>query len=472
MVKILLTNCHCYYNKDCLYNKGSEAVIISSINIIKKFFNNSEFYTRMYISKEFSEEYKINSYNRNTYSLKFFSIYTTIKTMYLYLLSYIYKNLSRYPNIITTKVKKIIKTKTKLKYYIESDIIVDLSMDLYSDNMGIISIFEHSCDMLIGTNLNKPVVIFAQSIGPFNTIVSRNIAKFTLKKVSLITVREEISKNIIEELGNINIIYVTADPAFLLEKCSTDRINEISKIEKIDFSKRPLIGINIGTATTIKSTTSKSISAISIKKIYLSIQYILPEFLIFSLLKIFDYLGILKKIEDLYLTELKNISEIIDSLIRTTNCHILLIPHNINKEKHRNISLRDDFIFLNNIYKKINNKNRVILLKNNYNAKELKGIIGCCDVFIGGKMHANIAALSQYLPTIAISYSHKFNGIMNMLGQNEFIIEEINNDIISKVQKLLLKKKEIQHQLKFNMKQIEDLALLNGELMKSRINNK
>jgi colanic acid/amylovoran biosynthesis protein len=53
----------------------------------------------------------------------------------------------------------------------------------------------------------------------------------------------------------------------------------------------------------------------------------------------------------------------------------------------------------------------------------LKGIMGNMDIFIGTRMHSNIFALSQGVPTIAIAYQHKTKGIMHMLGQDRWIID-------------------------------------------------
>ena len=38
-------------------------------------------------------------------------------------------------------------------------------------------------------------------------------------------------------------------------------------------------------------------------------------------------------------------------------------------------------------------------------------------------MHANIAALSSAVPTVAIGYSHKSTGIMQQLGLGEHVID-------------------------------------------------
>jgi colanic acid/amylovoran biosynthesis protein len=48
--------------------------------------------------------------------------------------------------------------------------------------------------------------------------------------------------------------------------------------------------------------------------------------------------------------------------------------------------------------------------------EEIKAIIARCAAFVGTRMHANIAALSSHVPTVAISYSHKTPGIMRACG--------------------------------------------------------
>ena len=55
-------------------------------------------------------------------------------------------------------------------------------------------------------------------------------------------------------------------------------------------------------------------------------------------------------------------------------------------------------------------------------AMALKGFISQCDYFIGSRMHSNISALSSNVPAIAVSYSHKFLGIMKMFGLDDFVI--------------------------------------------------
>ena len=54
---------------------------------------------------------------------------------------------------------------------------------------------------------------------------------------------------------------------------------------------------------------------------------------------------------------------------------------------------------------------------------EIKGIIGLCDFFIGSRMHACIAALSQGIPTVGVAYSKKFGGVFESVGVADWFID-------------------------------------------------
>jgi colanic acid/amylovoran biosynthesis protein len=53
----------------------------------------------------------------------------------------------------------------------------------------------------------------------------------------------------------------------------------------------------------------------------------------------------------------------------------------------------------------------------------LKAAYGLMDIFIGTRMHSNIFALSTGVPVLAIAYRHKTQGIMHMLGLDEWNID-------------------------------------------------
>ncbi len=65
----------------------------------------------------------------------------------------------------------------------------------------------------------------------------------------------------------------------------------------------------------------------------------------------------------------------------------------------------------------------LLLVRGDYDQNEIKYIIGQCDFFIGSRMHACIAALSQGIPAIGIAYSRKFAGVMQSAGVEELIAD-------------------------------------------------
>lgn len=83
--------------------------------------------------------------------------------------------------------------------------------------------------------------------------------------------------------------------------------------------------------------------------------------------------------------------------------NIALIPH-VTKEKG------GDQIILGRIVQKLNSE-QVTLIPETLTAAEYKGVISQCDMFIGARTHATIAAYSTCVPTLVIGYSIKSKGI-------------------------------------------------------------
>ncbi len=68
-------------------------------------------------------------------------------------------------------------------------------------------------------------------------------------------------------------------------------------------------------------------------------------------------------------------------------------------------------------------RDRVHLVVKDYDQHQIKGIIGMCDFFIGSRMHACIAALSQGIPTVGVAYSRKFSGVFETVGAADWVID-------------------------------------------------
>ena len=95
--------------------------------------------------------------------------------------------------------------------------------------------------------------------------------------------------------------------------------------------------------------------------------------------------------------------ELINRLLNDTESDILLIPH---------VTLpRGDVEPLTSLKDCFKDNDRVVLIPSTFTAAQYKGIISRCDMFIGARTHATIAAYSTCVPTLVIGYSVKSKGI-------------------------------------------------------------
>lgn len=88
----------------------------------------------------------------------------------------------------------------------------------------------------------------------------------------------------------------------------------------------------------------------------------------------------------------------------------------------------------------------------------LRGIIGRCRVFYGTRMHSNIFALAQGVPTVAIAYHPKTEGIMRMCGQDRYAValSEVGaSRICDLLDSAIANSSAIKHQLFGVMKQFD-----------------
>lgn len=180
----------------------------------------------------------------------------------------------------------------------------------------------------------------------------------TLKRFSLIYARESLTATMLKQELNLKNVVTFPDPAFILEPEKTN-IPDC-------FTKGLVIGINVS-------------------------NYVLGNF---------DFESQLGK----------DIISFIDTIINSTNRHILLIPHVMWMGQ-------DDRIVSKILYDKYKHTRRVHLLNSDsLNYCQIRYVISKCLIFIGARTHAVISAYSTCVPAIALGYSIKSKGIANDLA--------------------------------------------------------
>jgi len=413
-------------NTNCSWNKGSAAQVISTTKTLSRLISDGNFtmisgFPELDFKLCERHNIKVVGFIRKKPFSKSSRLLILFKLSAYLLRCVLWSILCK----IGLKSNKLIDEEI-LKEYSKSDLILDLSGDTLSDKncYSIFSIFM----ILIGLFLKKKIAIYSQSIGPFKKI-TMPLARLCLNRADLIVVRENMSKNYLKDIGVTNpSMYLAAEVAFLLEPAPTKKVQEIISKEGINTNKKngPLIGIG-ASELIYRAFKSK-------KSVYVALM-----------------------------------ARIADYLVEKLNAHVVFISHVIIASKY---GYHDDRFVAKEIYQLARNKNRIKLIKGDYSPEELKGIIGKCDLFIGARMHSNIASTSMHVPTIALAWSHKYYGIMKMLELEKYVcdIETITfNELVSKINDVWRNRDEIKKNLTFKTTELEKSALHSSRLVKRLI---
>jgi len=119
----------------------------------------------------------------------------------------------------------------------QADLVVFGGGSLLQDLTSLRSLIYYLSIIQLSHLLGKPVVVYANGIGPISSKIGRVLTKHTLSKVKVITVRDVESKTELRNLGVPLEIQVTADPAFLLDPSPEHVADSILRAHGIDPSK-------------------------------------------------------------------------------------------------------------------------------------------------------------------------------------------------------------------------------------------
>lgn len=312
-----------------------------------------------------------------------------------------------------------------IKALIDADIIISKGGHFYHHRknslLSNLSLFHKYYILLLCRRMNKKYCIFAQTFGPFNTYLSKRITKFVLDKAFYIGVREVITKKILEEIGLTNIT-VVPDTAFYFRKKKT----VLANVDSIPSEKYVAITARYWTY----DVTGQNMS----DKIYE------------------NYVDCMAKCSDFIISRYKY--------------KIALVVH--TKGEHS--TKEDDEKPIRDIYKKIQNKNETYILNSDFSPYELLNIYNNAQFLIGTRLHSVIFTLIQSKPVIAVAYTHKTEGIMNMMGLNQYYIDidKINyKDVEKLVKKLTDNYEHITAIISENVKTMRAQIILN---LKNAIN--
>lgn len=272
-----------------------------------------------------------------------------------------------------------IKNRGNIQPYLDADLVVSTGGQFLTDvyfpgKVGVL--WEH----YFLSQLNTPVVIYAQTLGPFNRLPYRQMTKSVLDKTELIITRDRKSKEIVEDLGVSTPVYFTADAAFSMSQ-QTDRESVLDVLSASD---------------TLPDENEFTVS-ISVR------EWAHTE----AGVSVDGYAQTIADVADWLVTE-KNAN-----VVFASTCTGLAGYHT------------DDRLMAGRVveHMKHGQRNEVQILAGEYTPQDLVEVYEQMDLHVGMRMHSNILAMMSETPIVAIQYQFKTEGLMEQFDLLDYMID-------------------------------------------------
>lgn len=255
--------------------------------------------------------------------------------------------------------------------------------DSFSDIYGMKRFLIATLPVLSVLWIKGGIVQFPQTYGPFKSPLARLIARFIVRRSTVVVARDRESRRIAQDLaGDTNLVLLSPDVAFALH---ADRPGLV-ELDPPRPTGLPagLVGININGLMFNGGYTGKNMFGLKL------------EYASFA-------------------------SELLAALLHEHPGEVLLVPHTLapagdpESDNDASRKLRDLL--------PVALQARVRIVVGDYDAHQLKGIIGACEFFVGSRMHSCIAALSQGVPCVGVAYSMKFAGVFESVGLGDWVVD-------------------------------------------------
>lgn len=393
MKKITITNAYTYKNK------GDAAILLGIVEALKRQYgeNNIEINILSFTPEIDNEKYctlkcikKVYSNTLNPFpykQTKLGKVKAVFKLFFRMIKLFLKSKIS---------FKRLIEKEESLKVLSKSDLIIVcgggfLGGKKYDSLMHVFQIY-------LDTLFNKPVIVMGTSIEPIKKKIIKRYTEKVLKKVDFIYAREKITydylKNVVEE-DKLDLI---PDMAFMID----EKPKKLELIENIRKNTNMVFGITARKWNFPNLKTSSKEAMENYKKA---------------------------------------IFKMMINYIEKYNAYFVFVPQVIADTNNDTIIAKEIRGLITEEYKK-----NIVIIEDDLSPEELKTLIGNFDYFIGTRMHSNIFATSMRIPNIVIAYEKKTNGIMEIVGLEDYVLEidtVTSDELISKIDKCINNKTKI-----------------------------
>ena len=250
----------------------------------------------------------------------------------------------------------------------------DSFSDIYGPRQYAIGVMEAAAALFLG----KDLVLLPQTYGPFNSRFARALARYVVRRAARSYARDEQSLEVARGLLGSTGDRATfcPDVAFVLESRMPDEVDIEPSLPRED--NRPVAGVNVS-----------GLLYNSENEFGLQCDY-----------KTF-------------------VHALVARLVGECGARVLLVPHVISQGRENDVDAVAGVLGSLDV----RHAGLVHAVAREYDQNEIKGIIGLCDFFIGSRMHACIAAVSQGIPCVGVAYSRKFKGVFESIGIGEMVVD-------------------------------------------------
>jgi polysaccharide pyruvyl transferase WcaK-like protein len=287
----------------------------------------------------------------------------------------------------------------------EADLVGDIrGGDSFSDIYGTYRFLEGCAPVIAVIFVRGEIILLPQTYGPFGSRIAKTMARWIIQHSSTILARDRQSVEVLGPLvgDRCHQVEYCPDVAFALQ---AERPSEFAANPPLRRGNGAVVvGINVNGLMYNGGHTRNNMFGLK-----MNYRTLLPELLL--------------------------------ALLQEPAIELLLVPHtygtpgtvdcdaHVESDSPAALKVRDA------LPKQLHH--RIHLVTADYDQHELKGIIGTCDFFIGSRMHACIAALSQSIPCVGIAYSHKFKGVFDSVGLADWVVDGRDVDNATVVKRIL-----------------------------------
>jgi polysaccharide pyruvyl transferase WcaK-like protein len=324
--------------------------------------------------------------------------------------------------------QRAIRRNRWLKAIREADVALAVSGgDSFSDIYGLGRFFYVFLPQLLVVSVGTRLVLLPQTIGPFRTRLARHLAQRLLGRAERVYSRDRAGVRDLQGMpgGAGDTVRFCYDMGFILRP----RLPRQGRLDELASLKRTgclLVGFNVSGLLLMRGYDGRD--AFELKT---------------------DYRELVERT--------------IEFLVRVKDANVVLVPHVFGAAPE------SDAVAAAKLFESLKDRYpaRLVCIRGSFDQHEIKYVVGQCDLFIGARMHACIAALSQAIPAVGMAYSSKFLGVFETVGAQSLVADLRTSgidDILGVIDDTVERRAEIREALRRTMVDVKRdlLASLDG----------